>query len=85
MGFPRQEYWSGLPFPSLAPLPNPGIELVSTVSLALQVDSLTTELTWRLSWQALFSNTYPIPHCGLDVTLSSTETFVFVCKGIVLQ
>ena len=27
MGFPRQEYWSGLPFPSPGDLPNPGIEL----------------------------------------------------------
>ena len=26
MGFSRQEYWSGLPFPSPADLPNPGIE-----------------------------------------------------------
>ena len=26
MGFSRQEYWSGLPFPSLEELPNPGIE-----------------------------------------------------------
>ena len=26
MGFPRQEYWSGLPFPSPEDLPNPGIE-----------------------------------------------------------
>ena len=26
MGFPRQEYWSGLPFPSLGFLPNSGIE-----------------------------------------------------------
>ena len=29
MGFPRQQYWSGLPFPSLEDLPNPGIEPVS--------------------------------------------------------
>ena len=29
MGFPRQEYWSGLPFPSSGDLPNPGIELLS--------------------------------------------------------
>ena len=29
MGFVRQEYWSGLPFPSLKDLPNPGIEPVS--------------------------------------------------------
>ena len=28
MGFPRQEYWSGLPFPSTGDLPDPGIELV---------------------------------------------------------
>ena len=28
-GFPRQEYWSGLPFPSPGDLPNPGIEPAS--------------------------------------------------------
>ena len=26
MGFSRQDYWSGLPFPSLGDLPDPGIE-----------------------------------------------------------
>ena len=31
MGFPRQEYWSGLPFPSPGDHPNPGIEPVSPV------------------------------------------------------
>ena len=35
MGFPRQEYWSGLPFPG--DLPNPGVELTSPT---LQVGSL---------------------------------------------
>ena len=29
MGFPRQEYWSGLPFPYPGDLPNPGIEPMS--------------------------------------------------------
>ena len=29
MGFPRQEYWSGLPFPSPRDLPDPEIELMS--------------------------------------------------------
>ena len=34
MGFPRQEYWSGLPFPSPGDLPNPGIKPRSPASLA---------------------------------------------------
>ena len=29
MGFPREEYWSGLPFPTLGDLPDPGIEPTS--------------------------------------------------------
>ena len=37
MGFPRQEYWSGLPFPSPGDVPDPGIELAYP---AWQVDSL---------------------------------------------
>ena len=43
MGFPRQEYKSGLPFPSPRDLPDPGIKPVSSVSPALQADSLPTE------------------------------------------
>ena len=35
MGFPRQEYWNGLPFPSSGDLPNLGIEPVSLTSPAL--------------------------------------------------
>ena len=41
MGFSRQEYWSGQQFPSPGDLPDPGNE---PRSLALQVDSLLTEL-----------------------------------------
>ena len=40
MGFSRQEYWSGLPFPSPGDLPDPGIEPRSP---ALQADPLTSE------------------------------------------
>ena len=40
MGFSRQEYWSGLPFPSPGDLPNPGIKPRSP---ALQADVLTSE------------------------------------------
>ena len=40
MGFSRQEYWSGLPFPSPGELPDPGTE---SRSLSLQADSLQSE------------------------------------------
>ena len=40
MGFSRQEYWSGLPFPSPGDLPNPGIKPGSP---ALQTDTLLSE------------------------------------------
>ena len=44
MEFSRQEYWSGLPFPSPGDLPNPGIKPRSP---ALQADSLPTELSGK--------------------------------------
>ena len=40
MGFSRQEYWSGVSFPSPEVLPDPGIEPRSP---ALQADALTSE------------------------------------------
>ena len=40
MGFPRQEYWTGLPFPTPGDLPDQGIELRSP---ALPADSLSSE------------------------------------------
>ena len=40
MRFPRQEYWSGWPFPSPGDLPKPGIKLEAS---SLQVDSLPSE------------------------------------------
>ena len=41
MGFSRQEYWSGLPFPSPRDLPDPGIEPRSP---SLQADSVLSDL-----------------------------------------
>ena len=40
MGFSRQEYWSGLSGPLPGNLPDPGMEPLSLVSFALQVDAL---------------------------------------------
>ena len=46
MGFPRQEYWSGLPFPSPGDLLDSGVE---PMSHALQVDSLPLSHTGKPS------------------------------------
>ena len=45
MGFSRQEYWSGLPFPSPGDFSNPGIEPVSPV---LQADALFSHINTLL-------------------------------------
>ena len=45
MGFPRQGHWSGLPFPSLGDIPDPGIEPAApAASPTLRADSLTLSL-----------------------------------------
>ena len=43
MGFSRQEYWSGLPFPPPGDRPNPGIELAFLISPAMASGFFTTE------------------------------------------
>ena len=53
MGFPRQGYWSGLPFPSIGDLPDPRI---APGSLTLQADSLPAEPPGRpnqFPWNSL--------------------------------
>ena len=49
MEFSRQEYWSGLLFPTPGDLPDPGIEPLSPVSSALQEEFLPTELSEKPS------------------------------------
>ena len=46
MGFSRQEYWSGLPCPLSADLPNPGIELTSLMYPVLAGGFFTSNTTW---------------------------------------
>ena len=43
MGFLKQEYWRGLPFPLPGDLPDPGIEAVSSASLLHPGGFFTTE------------------------------------------
>ena len=57
MGFSRQEYWSGLPFPSPGDLPDPGIEPGSP---ALQADALTSEPPGKPRYYANFCKYDPL-------------------------
>ena len=66
MEFPRQEYWSGWPFPSPRDLPNPGIKPRSP---ALQVDSLPSETPQK-----------PFYHVKSH-KINSLEPRIFFCIG----
>ena len=47
MGFSRQEYWSGLPYPPPGDLPDLRIKPVSLISFALAGGFFTTSTTWE--------------------------------------
>ena len=53
MGFSRQEYWSGLPFPSPGDLPDPGIE---PMSAALAGGFFTTEPPGKPAYIYIYTN-----------------------------
>ena len=55
MEFSKQEYWSGLPFPSPGDLPNPGIEPGLS---ALQADSLPVEPPGKSKYKIYFIYIY---------------------------
>ena len=57
-GFPRQEYWSGLPFPSPEDLPDPGVEPTSP---SLQADCLPSEPPGKLTFMKELAKTL----CGM--------------------
>ena len=71
MGFSRQEYWSGLPFPSPGDLPEPGIEPTSP---ALQADSLLLRfikvISARKTIMVVFHSRLP---CGSEVKAAASN------------
>ena len=64
MGFSRQEYWSGLPFPSPEDLPDQGIEPRSP---ALEADALTSEPPGK-------QTEYIMRNAGLEETQAGIKT-----------
>ena len=68
MGFPRQEYWSGLSFPSPGDLPYPGIE---PASLEWQVDSLPlSHLRSSEVWETVKENVFQHKFLLINIKLT---------------
>ena len=80
MGFSRQEYWSGLPFPSPGHLPNPGIE---PGSLALWADALTSELPGKPKGVAIRNDGGKCLDASIDSRDSSGQ--IGLCLAILFQ
>ena len=82
MGFSRQEYWSGLPFPPPGDLHNPRIKPTSLMSLHWQAGSLTLaqsrefylSLTEANHLEASFQIT--LRNCSREASFSACETYL---------
>ena len=72
IGFPRQEYWSGLPFPSPGYLPDLGIEPMSPVSPALAARFFTTEPPGKPEIWIKYQHSQ-----GIDISNTSEVSFCF--------
>ena len=77
MGFSRQEFWSGLPFPPPGDLPNPGTEPASLMFPALAGEFFTTGTTWEATLSlhdmlidklvVLCISNHLCYHCGAEI------------------
>ena len=70
-GFSRQEYQSGLPCPPPGGLPNPGIELMSLVSLPLAGGFFTTHAIWEAHLKPEMEQSWQGKECGHEDTQAS--------------
>ena len=77
MGFSRQEYWGGLPWPLPGDLPNPRVEPMSPMFPALQMDFLP--LSHQGSWLYV-RNThfYVVPLIYSDIYICTTIAIIFI-------
>ena len=78
MGFSRQEYWSGLPFPSPGDLPNSGIEPRSP---ALGADALTSELPGKFE-RIIRHGFWFLKACVLYEIVNNITSFIMIQKDI---
>ena len=77
MGFSRQEYWSGLPFPSPVDLPSPGIEPRSP---ALTGGFFTVGATWEGPFVISF-----VMYCNVNLCSVISYTPLEECSKTIRQ
>ena len=78
MGFSKQKYWSGLPFPPPGDLPNPGTEPKSPAAPALQVASLPLNHWVVCACHHPTKSTYfHIPHSAANNDLNFKRDLVY--------
>ena len=80
--FSRQEYWSGLPFPTPGDLPDPGIEPIPLASPALTGGSFTAEPPGKPHWHVVLNDYWGnkgmnlcVPGCGPCQMLALLSTW----------
>ena len=61
MGFSRQVYQSGLPYPPPGDLPDPGIKPMSRMSPAFAGGFFTTSIAWESQFPLVISNLHLVP------------------------
>ena len=78
LGFSRQEYWSGLPFPSPGDLPDPGIKPGSP---ALEADALTSEPPYTIFvFLFLFLTYFTLYDRFICITTTDSILFLFTAE-----
>ena len=78
MEFSRQEYWSGLPFPSPGELPDPGIKPRSP---ALQADALPSELPEYIKQNARLDEA----QAGIKITWKSINNLRYADDATLME
>ena len=73
IGFPRQEYWSGLLFPPPGNLPHTRIKPMSFISPALSDGFFTTSTTWDLFIHHLDKYGFPYSSVGKESTCDAGD------------
>ena len=81
MGFSKQEYWSGLPFPPPGDLPDPGIKFTSPTAPGLQADSLLLS-HWKSpeikhTWVQMLTRSLITLNKLLEISLSLNFLYVY--------